>query len=62
MDPITAWLTGESNDLFEIVHSTQVIRPHECTVCVPQSEVSLFFDPILNPCLILEYCFDLENN
>ena len=59
-DPVRLRLTGEAEDLFEVLQPPEVVRPHELLPRPPQPVVGLLLDPVLDTGLVLQDCLDLR--
>ena len=51
---------GQTEDLLEVVPPPEVIRPGELPLRLPESEVRLLLDPVLNPGLVPGDGLELE--
>ena len=61
-DTVRARLTGEPDDLFEVLQPPEVVRPHELLLRPPQPVVGLLLDPVLDTGLVLQDCLHLRTN
>ena len=52
---------GQTEDLLEVVPPPEVIRPGELPLRLPESEVRLLLDPVLNPGLVPGDGLELEH-